>query len=85
MNLVMLAQAVFSPLGLITGWVLMERYNVTRWYRWFLIFLAVTSPMLTVVALLVGLADATYDLRSRWRQTAAASPAPASDLVGRRP
>ncbi len=85
MNLVMLAQAVFSPLGLITGWVLMERYNVTRWYRWFLIFLAVTSPMLTVVALLLGLADATYDLRSRWRQTAAASPTPASNLVGRRP
>ncbi len=85
MNLVVLAQAVFSPLGLITGWVLMGRYNVPPWYRWFLIFLAVTSPMLTLVALLLGLADATYDLRSRWRRTAAASATPARDPVGRRP
>lgn len=85
MNLVMLAQAVFAPLGLIAGWVLMDRYHVPRWYRWFLIFLAVTSPMLTLVALLLGLADATYDLRSRWRQAAAASGAPARDPVGRRP
>ncbi len=85
MNLVVLAQAVFSPLGLITGWVLLGRYNVPPWYRWFLIFLAVTSPMLTLVALLLGLADATYDLRSRWRRTAAASATPAGDPVGRRP
>ena len=85
MNLVMLAQVVFSPLGLIAGWVLMERYHIPRLYRWFLIFLAVTSPMLTLVALLLGLADATYDLRSRWRQAAAASATPARDPLGRRP
>src|SRR5574337_61469 len=85
MNLVMLAQVVFFPLGLIAGWVLMERYHVPRWYRWLLIFLALSSPMLGLLALLLGLADATYDLRSRWRQTVATSATPARDPVGRRP
>jgi hypothetical protein len=85
MNLVWLALAVFSWLGLIAGWVLMERYNVPRWYRWFLILLAFSSPLLSFAALLLGLADATYDLRSRWRRTAATSALPEHDPVGRGP
>lgn len=79
-NLVWLANVVFSLLGLITGWVLMERYAIPRWYRWIVIYLSM-SPVFSLVALLLGLADATYDLRSRWRQTAATSITPARDPV----
>ncbi len=85
LNLVWLALAVFSWLGLIAGWVLMERYSVPRWYRWFLIVLAFSSPVLSDAALLLGFADASYDLRSRWRRTAAESTTSVRDPVGRRP
>ncbi len=79
-NLVWLANVVFSLLGLITGWALMERYAIPRWYRWIVIYLSM-SPVFSLVALLLGLADAAYDLRSRWRQTAATSVTPARDPV----
>lgn len=79
-NLVWLANVVFSLLGLITGWVLMERYAVPRWYRWIVIYLSM-SPVFSLVALLLGLADATYDLRARWRQAAAPPITPARDPV----
>jgi uncharacterized protein YybS (DUF2232 family) len=74
MNLVVFAQLIFSLLGLIVGWVLMERYRVPRWYRWVVIFLALSNPIFSLAALLLGLADAALGLRARWRTV---SPAPA--------
>lgn len=70
MNLTILAQMVLSLLGLVTAWVLMERYRLPRWYRWMLIALSVGVPLLSVAALLLGLADAAFDLRGRWRSQA---------------
>jgi uncharacterized protein YybS (DUF2232 family) len=66
-NLVWLALGVFSLLGLITGWVLMERFRIPRWYRWVLIYLAMFSPALNFASLLLGVADSSFGLRSRWR------------------
>jgi len=78
MNLVVLAQGVFSLLGLIAGWVLMDRYQMPRWYRWVIIFLAASTPLFSIAAFGLGLADTTFDLRGRWRRVPA--PPAASDL-----
>lgn len=75
MNLVTLGSGVFSVLGLIAGWVLMERYNIPRWYRWIVIWMVAFSPGLSVIALFLGVADSAYDLRSRWRAAARAASA----------
>ncbi len=68
MNLIVLTQMVFSLLGLIVGWVLMDKYRMPRWYRWVVILLAMSTPLFGVAALLLGLADTTFDLRRRWRR-----------------
>ncbi len=72
MNLTLLAYLVFSALGLITAWVLLGRYRLPRWYRIAVLFLAVATPALSVAVLLLGLADAVFDLRGRWREGAPA-------------
>lgn len=74
-NLLYLGQFVFVGMGLIAAWVLLERYGAPRWLRWMAITFAFTSPQLAIAVFLLGLADAGFDLRSRWRaaKTAEAS------------
>jgi uncharacterized protein YybS (DUF2232 family) len=67
LNLTLFATVVFSGLGLITGWVLMDRYRLPWWYRVVVFVLAVGTPLLSVAVLVLGLADAAFDLRTRWR------------------
>ncbi|MDQ7842677.1 MAG: YybS family protein [Armatimonadota bacterium] len=76
LNLSILAQMVYSLLGLVAAWVLLERYRAPRWLRWTALAFAFTSPPLGMVVFFLGLADAAFDLRGRWRaaRTAEASP-----------
>jgi len=75
LNLSVLAQMVYSMLGLVAAWVLLERYGAPRWLRWAALAFAFTSPPLGIAVFFLGLADAAFDLRGRWR---AARPAEAS-------
>ncbi len=73
LNVIILAQLVFSALGLITAWVLMDRYRLPRWYRVVLLVLAAATPVLSLAVLVLGLADVAFDLRRRWRSETPAS------------
>lgn len=67
LNLSVLGQMVFSVLGLVVAWVLMARYRLPSWLRWFIIIYAFFIPLLGLVAFVLGLADAAFGLRQRWR------------------
>lgn len=67
LNLSILAQMIFSLLGLAVGWVWLDRYNTPRWFRWMIILLAFATPIIGAAAFFLGLADAAFDLRGRWR------------------
>jgi len=67
LNLTILAQVVYSMLGLVAGWVLLERYGAPRWLRWLAIAFAFTSPQLGIAVFFLGVADAAFNLRARWR------------------
>ncbi len=67
LNLSLLAQMVYSALGLIAGWVLLERFGAPRWLRWMAILMAFGTPQLGIAVFFLGLADAAFDLRGRWR------------------
>lgn len=66
LNLSILAQMVFSLQGLFVGWVLLERFSMSRWLRWLIIAFAFTNPFLGLLAFFLGLADTAFDLRRRW-------------------
>ena len=68
LNVTIMAQMVFSAMGLIAAWVLLERYRTPPILRWFIIFLAFSNLALGAVAFFLGLADAVFNLRGRWRQ-----------------
>jgi len=76
LNLSLLAQLVYAMLGLVAAWVLLERYGAPRWLRWMALALAFTSPPLGVAVFFLGLADAAFDLRGRWRAARAAEASP---------
>jgi uncharacterized protein YybS (DUF2232 family) len=67
LNLTIFTQVIFSMMGLVAAWVLLERYGAPRWLRWMAITFAFTSPQLGIAVFLLGLADAAFDLRTRWR------------------
>lgn len=69
LNVTILAQMIFSVMGLVAAWVLLERYRTPPLLRWFVILLAFSSPVLGAGAFFLGLADAVFDLRGRWRQS----------------
>lgn len=77
LNIAILAQMVFSVMGLVAGWVLLERYRTPRFLRWLILLMAFSNPVLGSAAFFLGLADAVFDLRTRWRR-AAIIPAEAS-------
>jgi len=72
LNLFILAQMVYALLGLVAGWVLLERYGAPRWLRWMAVAFAFTAPQLGIAVFFLGLADAAFDLRGRWRAARAA-------------
>lgn len=67
LNLFMLAQMVYGLLGFIAGWVLLERYGAPRWMRWLAVVFVFGTPQLGIALFFLGVADAAFDLRSRWR------------------
>lgn len=71
LNLTILAQTVFSLLGLVVCWALMAKYQLPLWYRLIVLSLALPTPLFGVVVLVLGVADAAFDLRGRWRSGAA--------------
>lgn len=73
LNLSVLAQVLFSLQGLAVGWAWFSRYNSPRWLRWIVIVLALWNPLFGVLAFFLGLADAAFDLRGRWRPAGGAS------------
>lgn len=75
LNLFILAQMMYGLLGVIAAWVLLERYGAPRWMRWLALFFLFTTPQLGIAVFFLGLADAAFDLRGRWR---AARPVEAS-------
>jgi len=52
--------------GILAGWVFMERYRLPKWYRTVVLLLFLSGPT-AVVTFFLGLADAAFDLRRRWR------------------
>jgi len=52
--------------GILAGWVLMEKYRLPKWYRVVVLLLFLSGPT-SLVAFFLGLADAAFDLRRRWR------------------
>lgn len=70
LNITLLGQMVFSVMGLVTAWVLLERYRTPPLVRWLVILMAFSNPVLGAVAFFLGLADAVFDLRRRWRRAA---------------
>ncbi len=66
LNVLVIAQILFSLQGFLVGWVLMERYRMPRWYRWVIIVLALTTPLIERAAFFLGAADAVFGLRRRW-------------------
>jgi hypothetical protein len=70
LNITILAQMVFSMMGLVAAWVLLERYRTPPLLRWLIILMAFSNPVLGAVAFFLGLADAVFDLRGRWRRAA---------------
>lgn len=70
LNITILAQMVFSVMGLVAAWVLLERYRTPPILRWVIILMAFSNLVLGAVAFFLGLADAVFDLRGRWRQAA---------------
>lgn len=72
LNLTILGQMIFSLMGLVAAWVLLERYRTPPFLRWLIIVMAFSNPVLGAAAFFLGLADAVFDLRGRWRRTAAA-------------
>lgn len=70
LNLGYLAQITFLLMGLVVAWVLLERYDTPRWLRWMLILIAFTTPALGILLFFLGLADAVFELRARWRRPA---------------
>lgn len=71
LNLSILAQMAYSLLGLVAAWVLLERYGAPRWLRWVVLAFAFTTPSLGIAVFFLGIADAAFDLRGRWRRTRA--------------
>ncbi len=67
LNLTVLMQVAFTLQGLIVAWVLMERYGSAVWLRWVAIVFALTNPLFSLAAFFLGLADAAFFLRERWR------------------
>lgn len=72
LNLTILAQMLFSLQGLAVAWALLGRYNTPAWFRWVVVALAFANPVLGVLAFILGLADAGFDLRRRWRPSSPA-------------
>lgn len=71
-NLAFFITIVLLTQGLLAGWVLLERYRFPKWYRVIVLVLFMSGP--TGLALfLLGLADAAFDLRRRWRTAAGAA------------
>lgn len=67
LNLLSLAQMLLLLQGLLVAWSFFDRYRSPNWLRWVMIAIAFTQPILSVVIFLLGLADAAFDLRGRWR------------------
>lgn len=72
LNVTILTQMVFSLMGLVAAWVLLERYRTPPLLRWLIIFMAFSNPVLGGAAFFLGLVDAVFDLRGRWRRAARA-------------
>lgn len=72
LNLSIFTQVIFSMMGLVAAWVLLERYGAPRWLRWMAVTFAFTSPQLGIAVFFLGVADSAFDLRTRWRAARAA-------------
>jgi uncharacterized protein YybS (DUF2232 family) len=70
LNITILAQMVFSLMGLVAAWVLLGRYRTPPLLRWLIILMAFSNPVLGAAVFFLGLADAVFDLRGRWRRAA---------------
>jgi hypothetical protein len=70
LNITILAQMIFSLMGLVAAWVLLERYRTPPLLRWLIIFMAFSNPVLGAAAFFLGMADTVFDLRGRWRRAA---------------
>lgn len=71
-NLAFFITILLLTQGLLAGWVLLERYRFPKWYRVVVIVLFMSGPT-GLVLFLLGLADAAFDLRRRWRTAAGAA------------
>ncbi|HET6781089.1 MAG TPA: DUF2232 domain-containing protein [bacterium] len=67
LNLTLFAQTLLLLQGLLVAWSFFDRYGSPNWMRWIMIAIAFTQPILNLVIFVLGLADAVFDLRGRWR------------------
>lgn len=65
-NLTFFVTTALLAQGILAGWVLMEKYRLPKWYRVVVLLLFLSGPT-SLVAFFLGLADAAFDLRRRWR------------------
>ncbi len=70
-NLAFLIFFALLSQGVLAGWVLMGKYRFPAWYRVIVILLFSSGPT-GLVLFLLGLADAAFDLRRRWRPVVSA-------------
>ena len=70
-NLAFLIFFVLVSQGVLAGWVLMGKYRFPAWYRVIVILLFSSGPT-GLLLFFLGLADAAFDLRRRWRPVASA-------------
>lgn len=68
-NLAFFVTMALLSQGMLAGWVLMEKYRMPKWYRVVVLLLFLSGPT-GVVVFFLGLADAAFDLRRRWRPAA---------------
>ena len=70
-NLAFLIFFALLSQGVLAGWVLMGKYRFPTWYRVIVILLFSSGPT-GLLLFFLGLADAAFDLRRRWRPVASA-------------
>lgn len=67
LNVSFFAQTLLLLQGLLVAWAFFDRYRSPNWLRWIMIAIAFTQPVLNLAIFVLGLADAAFDLRGRWR------------------
>jgi uncharacterized protein YybS (DUF2232 family) len=66
LSLWLAAQCVFLLQGLFAAWVILGNYGYGRMAQWLAIAVAVMTPVLGGVVLLLGVLDSAWKIRERW-------------------